>query len=933
MGALAENEILCRGCGGPRESTESHYGFCVRCMLTPLFDSDELSERSNDSWFEPYEIATHPDGSFIELGRGSMGITFRAFDTILEFPVALKVIDFKAAGLDGNRDRFLRGARAAARLRHPHIASVLYYGIREDGQCFYAMELVDGETLAERVRRGGPLPVENALELVGQVAGALAAAEKHGLVHRDLKPANIMLARGTGINAKLIDFGLAKTVSDEESPDQITQQGFVGTPAFASPEQFSGQKVDQRSDYFSLGTTLFYLLTGKPPFQAELSIVGSNQPRRAFDLGVAFDQLKAAGVPRPVQRLLGVLLSPDPKRRPQTGQELVDLIDRSRRAVSSPGKTRLILGATVVLAVIVAAAVYWKFAPAAGSVTKSIAVLPFDNLNPMGDKAYFADGVQDEVLTNLAKASDLQVISRSSVLPYRNSAKRPLPAQIARELHVNYVVNGSVERDADRIRVTVHLIEAKSGRELWAEHYDGELTNVFAIQAQIAEAISLQLQAKLSSAEKAAIEDVPTHDLAAYEAYVRAKALFDNYYETTQGWGPLYTGVQLLTEATNRDPNFALAWAKLGWAHDNLYWFNADHTEARRRAAQDALDKAMHLRPDLGQIHLAVAVHLFATRDYSAVRRELEIAQRTMPNSASVLGFMAATQARQGQWRDAIDNVNKALALDPKNFSLMIIRFDWYLYHRRYDDLRRFYQEASEAGMDSVSVDFNRAEMAFYENGDTSLYHGLFAGPVAPLRAVGRATLLKAEIGMIDRDFDAAEKALADDPAKEFEGDERRFVCRDFVLGWIKQMKGDVAAAKTAFASARPEQAKYVEKWADDANPLIMLARTDAALGRKEDALAEGRRAMAMRPIAKDAVEGPSLAEDLALVYLQAGERELALDQLEALEQVPRALYYGDLAKTPDWDPLRNEPRFQAILAHLREPIPFSNMANGRETR
>jgi eukaryotic-like serine/threonine-protein kinase len=921
--ALAGEQLVCSSCHQVIQQTGSYHGFCVDCLLAPLFDFADPSDPRTDGWFDPYEILTHPDGAFIELGRGSMGVTYQALDTTLQFQVALKVIDFRAAGLEGNRERFLRGARAAARLRHPHVATILYYGVRPDGQCFYAMELVEGETLSERVRREGPLPLIDALEVTAQIASALAAAEEFGLIHRDLKPANIMLASGGSINVKVIDFGLAKLVEDKDSINEITHQGFIGTPAYASPEQFSGDKIDRRSDYFSIGSTLFYLLTGNPPGNENRS---TEIPRAG--LTAVRQELNAGSVPGCVKQLLGSLLSPNPAKRPQNGQELVDSVRKCQRAVGQAKLGKWSWAAAGIFAFVLIATglgYFWFGVGPKNANAKSIAILPFENLSPMGDKAYFSDGVQDEILTNLAKAADLQVISRGSVQGYRDPAKRPSPAAIGRELHVNYLVNGSVERETDWIRVNVNLIEAKTGREVWAERYDGQLSNLFAIQVQIAKAISQQLQARLSSGEKAAIEDVPTHDLAAYESYLRAKQIIDNYYESTQGWGPLFTAIQLLTDATTRDPNFALAWARLAWADDNLYFFNADHTEARRQAAQAAVDKALHLRPDLGQVHLSAAIHLFANRDYRAVRKELELAQRTLPNSASLLGLLAATQGRQGQWQDAIDNINKALTLDPKNFSLIIIRFDMYQYHRRYDDVRRLYREAADTGMDNVSVDFNRAETAYWETGDTSLYHQLLNGPVAPLRAIGRATLLKVDVGMIDRDFDAARKALADDPANEFEGGERQFACRDFVLGWIKLRQGDKAGAGAAFSSARPEQAKYVEKWPDDANPLMMLAKTDAGLGRKEDALTEARRAVTMRPISEDAVEGPLLVEDLAQVYLLVGERELALKQLEDLTQVPRGLMYGDLAKLPDWDPLRNEPRFQAILKQVQHPIPIAN--------
>ena len=316
----------------------------------PLFDFADLNEESAENQFEPYQILTHPDGSLVELGRGSMGITYQAIDTTLQFPVALKVIDFKAAGMESNRERFLREARAAAKLRHPNVASVLYYGARPYGPCFYAMELVEGETLAERVERTGPLSTRNALEVVAQVAKALEAAEKHGLVHRDLKPANLMLLKGPEINVKVIDFGLAKMVGHQEPKDRITYDGFIGTPAFASPEQFSGAKIDQRSDYFSLGSTLFYLLTGNQPFKpdeiAELLKRTDSLGTSSRSSRIPWVQMQTSSssslpktIPSPVRKLTAALLSPDPKDRPQNGPALVEAITKCQRAIE--GTTRL----------------------------------------------------------------------------------------------------------------------------------------------------------------------------------------------------------------------------------------------------------------------------------------------------------------------------------------------------------------------------------------------------------------------------------------------------------------------------------------------------------------------------------------------------------------------------------------------------------------
>ena len=918
------NESVCRRCHETVGADESYCGYCFGCLLLPALAAHEVAENHQNGRFGPYEILTHPDGSFVDLGRGSMGITYEALDTNLHVSVALKVINGEGAGREKNQERFLREARAAARLRHPHVASVLYYGVREDGQCFYAMELVEGETLAQRVCRQGPLPTKDALEVMSQVASALEATEKCGLVHRDLKPANLMLAKGAGINVKVIDFGLAKIMGSAEPLDQITYDGFIGTPAFASPEQLSGRQIDRRSDYYSLGSTLFYLLTGTPPFEAS----DINELAKRIDSRRALaEQLRAAGLPAPAQRLLRFLLSADPEKRPQSGQALAEAVAICQRASTGFKRPKSVLIVSVAGAALLSlAALLGLYVSAQNVVEKSIAVLPFENLNSTSDKAYFADGVQNEILTHLASVADLHVISRDSVKSYRDSVKRPPPQEIGKALHVNYLVSGSIQRDADRFRATAHIIEAKTGRELWAEHYDGEPADIFAIQSQIAEVISQELRAKLSTAEKASIEEVPTRDIAAYELYLHARELLWNYDEATQGWDPLYSAVRLLEEAVSRDPSFTLAWLQLSTMDDKLYWVNADRSESRRQAAESALQKALSLRPDLGENHLRVASHLLTTsRNYPAIIKELEIARRSLPNSAHLFTLLADVELHRGQWRDAMQDLERASTIDPRNLSLIITRGNIYQYHRQYEKLQQTFAEAAITWASAESIELQKALTAWQANGDTSALHALLDEPAGPLRAIGRATILKIICATADRNFTEAEKILAADPKEEFEGGSRRFVCKDYLLGSIKSSEGDDAAAKIAYAKARPLQLAYVYKWPDDPNPLMVLAATDAALGRKEDALREGRQAVAMRPISQDAVEGPTLAADLAGVYLLAGERELALEQLETLARVPRALTYGDLAKLPEWDPLRNNPRFQRLLSEVKQPIPIAD--------
>jgi serine/threonine protein kinase/tetratricopeptide (TPR) repeat protein len=909
---------------------DSYSGYCFSCLLAPALDGNNQTDPDAHSRFDHYEILQHPDGSFVELGRGSMGITYQAVDTTLQFPVALKVINWQTAGEEILQERFLREARAAARLRHPHVASVLYYGVRPDSKCFYAMEFVEGETLAARVRRSGPLPVGEALEAIAQVADALAAAEKEGLVHRDLKPANLMLVNGAGINVKVIDFGLAKVVGKQEITDSITEGVFVGTPAFASPEQFSGGPIDQRSDYFSLGSTLFFMLTGAAPFKADQ---GGSLASQMNNLKPQIEQLKAAKIPLPVRELVGSLLSADPDKRPQTGPALKDVITRCRRAVSGPvepkkfsaGSLRILAAVLGVIVLAGMSAFFYLRNPTNKAPPKSIAVLPFDNLSPAPDQSYFSEGVETEILTALAKVSDLQVASHGSAEMYRNPANRPIPREIGRSLQVQYLLTGSVRRDGDHVRVMTALVDVETERELWAERYDGSLSDLFGIQSQIAEQVVQQLQAKLSSVEKADIEKVPTHNMAAYELFLHATDLMA-HYDDQSGPGPYYTMVRLLQEATQLDPNFFAAWEQLAIADDSLYAMKADYSPGRSAQAESAIETALQLRPDLPDVHLEMAIHLYSTgRDFKRARAEAEIGTRSKKQAVRGYILIGDFDSCLGQWQDALKSYQKAYEVNPKVHTILEDPVLLYQRHRAYDDARRVLEQAAATGSSSLSVvDEIKAAIRWEEKGDTSGYQAIFNDPGTPWHPNGTATPLKVQCALANRDFAAARKILEADSTEEFVDDSGKFTYRADLLGWIAHSSGDEEGARKEYEAARGYYLAQSQKWADDPDPLMSLAIADAALGHKEEAIAEARKAVAMRPVNQDAVAGPPLLVDLAQVYLWVGEKELALQQLEALQNIPCGLNYGYLNKVPTWDALRWEPRFEKLLASLG-PIPIRN--------
>src|SRR6266516_3177832 len=513
-------------------------GECLRCLVSLGFLADgEQAERPAPRGrltpgplrYAHFEAEIGADGFPVELGAGAMAVTYRARDTVLNSAVALKVIDRSVAQNPGARTRFLREARAAANIHHPNVARVTYYG-EQDGECFYAMELVEGETLEARVRRDGPMPLALALEVIEQAARALAVAEACGVVHRDIKPSNIMLESDASeaLRVKLIDYGVAKVMGAQAEPGaEQTQAGFIGTPAFASPEQFAGAgqlPIDTRSDIYSLGVTLWYLLCGRTPF------VGRTMEEiRARQTGeLPLEQLKGLHFPGQVITLLKSMLAPDPKDRPQTARELLSAVHgcyvrfnpeaRSRRRRVAVASAASML---VIAAVALGPWLYQRtrsFTP----IERSIAVLPFENLSSDKENAYFVEGIQDEILTLLSKIGDLKVISRTSTQHYKSTPENL--RDVARQLGVAHILEGSVQKSADAVRVNVQLIKAANDTHLWSDTFDRKLTDIFSVESEVAKAIADQLRAKLTGQEEQVIAAKPTDSPQAYDAYLRGLA-------------------------------------------------------------------------------------------------------------------------------------------------------------------------------------------------------------------------------------------------------------------------------------------------------------------------------------------------------------------------------------------------------------------------
>ena len=479
--------------------------------------------------YDHFQVEVGADGFPIELGAGAMAITYRARDTVLNSTVALKVIDRTVAGNPGARSRFLREARAAAQIHHPNVARVSHYG-EQNGECFYVMELVEGETLEARVRREGPMPLSFALEITEQAARALAAAEACGVVHRDIKPSNIMLESDASgaLVVKVIDYGVAKVLAPQAGAGaEQTQAGFIGTPAFASPEQFAENgksRIDTRSDIYSLGVTLWFLLCGRTPFVGRtLEEVAARQAEE-----LPLEQLKNAHVPARVIALLQSMLAVDPAKRPQTARELLSAIHRCYTKFSTEARLRrkrsivAAAGVTAVVGVIAIGTWLYQRAQSSAEIERSIAVLPFENLSEDKANAYFAEGIQDEILTRLSKIADLKVISRTSTQHYKSAPENL--AEIGKQLGVAHILEGSVQRSGDGVRVNVQLIKAANDSHLWADTFDRKLTDIFSVESEVAKAIAEQLRAKLTGQEEQVIAAKPTDNPEAYDAYLRGLA-------------------------------------------------------------------------------------------------------------------------------------------------------------------------------------------------------------------------------------------------------------------------------------------------------------------------------------------------------------------------------------------------------------------------
>jgi TolB-like protein/class 3 adenylate cyclase/Tfp pilus assembly protein PilF len=547
---------------------------------------------------------------------------------------------------------------------------------------------------------------------------------------------------------------------------------------------------------------------------------------------------------------------------------------------------------------------------------KSIAVLPFENLSNDKENAYFADGVQDEILTGLSRVADLKVISRTSVMQYK--ARQRNLRELAADLGVAHVLEGTVQRAGGRVRVNAQLVDARTDSQIWAERYDRDVADVFAIESEVAAKIIAQLQAKISPSEKAAIEQKSTTDLAAHDLYVQAKTLIATAVFSTPQAESLLKAVRLLNEAIEHDPAFALAYYQLAHTHDLLYFTGTDHTPARLAMADAAIQSLTRLLPNSGEAHLALAKHLYwGYLDYDRARNELSLAQQSLPNEPWAFVLAGYIDRRQGCWGESTKNLERAVELDPQNPAVLQQIALSYDCLRRYADEERAYDRAIAVTPEDAALRASRAEVELNWHADPrplmSTIEAFIAQDFSEAKHLAFVWIRGA---LCKRDYDGARRAMDALPIDGCYDDNIPFP-RSWCEGVVAQLRGDKAAASAAFSNARAEGAKLVAEQPDYAEGLCVLGMADAALGHKDEAIREGRRAVELMPVNKDAIRGPLLIQYLAVIYAWTGEKDLALEQVSAAAHIPSHLSYGHLRLHPYWDSLRGDPRFEKIVASL----------------
>jgi serine/threonine-protein kinase len=754
------------------------------------------------------------------------------------------------------------------------------------------------------------------------VAEALHFAHTHDVVHRDIKPENILLEEG---HAVVADFGVARAIR-AAGGETLTATGVaVGTPAYMSPEQAAGStEVDQRSDEYALGCVVYEMLAGEPPFTGPTAEVVLRKQTTAPLPDIEVDR---PGLPQHVVAVLSQALAKTPADRFTTVAQFANALGLGAATVepvvsAAPPQPRrswerlAVIGLAAVVVLVGAIAVgQWLRASAAGSryPRTAIAVLPFQNLSVDPADAYFAGGLHDELLTQLSKVATLSLRGRTSVMGYAGTTK-PI-RQVAEELEVGALVEGSVQVVGGRLRVNLQLIDAATDEHLWAERYDRTLDDAFAIQSDVAQQVVAAVGAVLGESEQQALAEAPTANAEAYRLYLQGQEYYRRPGYLRQNWE---IAQQLYERALALDSTFALAHAALSEVHGDMSWFRYDPSPERLARQREEAETALRLAPELPQAHIAMGLaHYFGRQDWQAALEEYGIALQGLPNDAGLWGLIGYAQRRLGNW-DAVDAAfEKTTQLDPWDARRFAdLGGNTYQLTRRYADAIAAYNRAL-----TLAPDFHGAAA------DKGMAYVRWRGELDTLRAVldqlppdaelvdyGTARAHRVVLLLWERNPDSVLAVLGSTHDAAFEGQEF-FLPTSLYAAWAHELRGDEVAAHVAFDSARVLLDSVLAALSDDWRVHAARGLALAGRGRRREALSEARWLQQSVVYQEDANQGRLVAEERARILAQAGEVDAALDEIEQLLPGPGWLSVHTLRLDPRWDPIRDLPRFQALLA------------------
>ena len=850
-------------------------------------------------------------------------MVYKAQDTKLNRTVALKFLPVYVGVTEEEKIRFINEAQSASSLDHPNICTIHAIEESDDGRLFIVMAYYDGKPL-NKVIEERPLPLPLLLNYAIQIASGLGKAHEKEITHRDLKPANILITGEDKV--KIIDFGLAKAAGQA----MITKTGTtLGTYPYMSPEQAQGERADYRSDIWSLGVLIYEMVTGQRPFKSEYesalvySILNEDpEPVTAM----------RSGVPMELERIISKCLEKEPENRYQRADDLlVDLrrvLNELSESTTKPASaqkvtlntsvksesffaripsTKNLVASTVAVLIIIAGIFYFTSNRSdVFDLTRSIAVLPLENLSLDPDDAFFAAGIHEDIIIQLSQIGSMQVIARSSVMNYQPGQRNI--QNISSDLGVQSILEGSVRRVADRVRVSVTLTDALTNRTLWANTFDRDLTDIFTIQSEIALEIARALDARLTVTEELQMGLQPTENAHAYELYMRARDYFnqpgaqENNFRMTES---------LLIRSIEHDTGFAHAYALLSRVYTSLYWFNYEsNREILEKSLMNA-EKALELQPNLADSYMALGYyHYQGHRNYSDALENFNIALEFQPNNADIISSIGFVERRLGNFEESIVMVDKAISLDPRNLNLMFNNAQSKMLTRRHEaaeqDYLRVLEFAPNLSVIKVLITLNRI---LWKADIDAVKHFFADNPDLREDVTGDWMRLQMLIG----DFEGILQTLEDVPRELYEG-QLFLYTPSFLRAVAIDLSGDKSGARTYYLNALDEYLNMDDEYSNDPRYRMALGRIYAGLDQVDEAVYHGKAAVKIIEEMVDALEAPTYNNELAIIYAAIEQADEAVAIIRELLSQPGYMTYARLSIEPAWNPIRNTPQFQALL-------------------